>query len=63
MNKDITPRDVCRALLLFHSGGPWTAERRVEWNDLIGEREATTRILCDAARQALATALAPTERP
>ena len=47
-------RDACRAVLLFHSGGEWDEERRNEWHALTGEDEATTKILCDTVRRALA---------
>lgn len=47
-------RDACRAVLLFHSGADWNEERRNEWHALTGEGEATTKILCDTVRRALA---------
>ncbi len=39
------------AVLLFHRGGPWTAEDRERWASLTGETEATTKTLCDFARK------------
>ena len=43
---------LARAVLLFHRGGPWTPEDRAAWKELTGSDEATTRTLCDLARQA-----------
>ena len=53
--------------LLFFSGERWTQERQVEWTDLVrtieretgrifihGKPEATSRVVCDAIRAALA---------
>jgi hypothetical protein len=45
-----------RLPLLFHSGAPWTEERRLEWRSLTGSYEATTKVMCDAIREALALA-------
>lgn len=42
-----------RAVLLFHGAGPWDAEKRIEWSNLTGETEATTKILCNVVRAAL----------
>jgi streptomycin 6-kinase len=41
---------LARAVLLFHSGEPWTTERRATWISLTGSDEATTRVLCNLAR-------------
>jgi hypothetical protein len=41
---------LARAVLLFHRGGPWTAEDRAAWRSLTDSDEATTRALCDVAR-------------
>ncbi len=42
---------LARAVLLFHRGGPWGDEEREAWKALTGCDEATTRVLCDLARQ------------
>lgn len=39
--------------LLFHGGGVWDDAKRLRWADLTGNREATTKVLCDAIREAL----------
>jgi hypothetical protein len=41
---------LARAVLLFFRGGPWTAEDRDVWQALTGTELATTRTLCDLAR-------------
>lgn len=43
--------ELARAVLLFHSIGPWTDEKRAEWTNLTGSLEATTLALCDFARR------------
>jgi hypothetical protein len=45
--------DACRAVLMFHEGGEWTAERRAEWKRITGSDEATTKVLCDHIRLVL----------
>jgi hypothetical protein len=45
---------LARAVLLFHSGHPWTGSLRNEWVMLTGEEEATTKVLCDLARRLMA---------
>jgi hypothetical protein len=51
----MTPLErLARAVLLFHSGHPWTGSLRNEWAALTDEEEATTRVLCDLARRLLA---------
>lgn len=42
--------------LLFHSSEPWTAERCNQWDILTGSTEATTKVMCDAIRAAIAKA-------
>lgn len=42
-----------KAVLLFHSGTPWTAEKYSEWHLLIGKAEITTKVLCDMIREVL----------
>jgi len=46
---------LAKAVLLFHGGGPWFARDRELWSALTGEREATTKVLCDLARRIRAT--------
>lgn len=41
------------AVLLFHSGSPWTDEKRAAWRRASGQDEATTKVLCDVVRLAL----------
>jgi hypothetical protein len=48
--------DALRLVLLFHAGGPWDAERQREWLRITGTTEATTKVLCDHIRAALALA-------
>lgn len=47
-------RDACEAVLLFHSGGPWDETKREQWFNLTQETDATTKVLCDTVRKALA---------
>lgn len=47
-------RDALTAVLLFHSGGEWTADKAGVWLRITGTREATTKVLCDHVRSALA---------
>ena len=44
---------LAKAVLMFHSVSPWTAEKRFEWQALTGTEEATMRTLCDFARRCL----------
>ena len=46
--------DVVEALLLFYEAPYWTAAERAQWLRLTGQTEATTRVLADCARAALA---------
>lgn len=41
------------ATLLFHSAAPWSPDKRDEWHVLTGSDSATTKMLCDVAREAL----------
>ena len=55
MTADISNLDrLARAVLLFHRGGRWTGQDRNEWVMLTGEEEATTKVLCDLAREMMA---------
>jgi hypothetical protein len=47
--------DACRATLLFY-GVQWTDAERQAWRNITGREEATTRILCDTIRAAIAAA-------
>ena len=49
----LTARRLACAVLMFHGGGPWSDHERDAWQALTGEREATTRTLCDLARRTL----------
>jgi predicted NUDIX family NTP pyrophosphohydrolase len=44
---------LARAVLLFHRGGPWTDDDRAAWRIVTGEDEATTKVLCDLARETM----------
>jgi len=54
----------CKMTLLFHSASPWDASKRIQWNKLRRQiikdcdkeifEDATTKVLCDAVRAALA---------
>jgi phosphoribosyl-AMP cyclohydrolase len=46
-------RDALELVLLFHEGVFWSNEKSERWAKLSGNREATTRTLCDCAREAL----------
>jgi hypothetical protein len=42
---------LARAVLLFHGAIEWNDEQRELWDALTGQKEATTRVLCDLARK------------
>lgn len=42
---------LARAVLLWHRGGPWSAEDREMWRHYTGSDDATTKVLCDLARR------------
>lgn len=46
--------EVVEAFLLFHDGGYWDAPKASRWKSLTGSEEATTKVLCDFARQVMA---------
>jgi len=46
-------RDALKLVLLFH-GGRWDDAEKTEWHRITGTREATTKVLCDHVRSALA---------
>jgi hypothetical protein len=46
--------DLLKAVLLFHSDGEWTDEKRGEWFNTIQASAATTKTLCNAIRAFLA---------
>jgi hypothetical protein len=43
----------CKAALLFHSSTPWTPEKQKEWVELTGEKDCTTKSLCNFLRRML----------
>ncbi len=49
------------AVLLFHSGRKWDATTRREWSRLVGVPDATTKVVCDVARSAIAKARGETD--
>lgn len=58
IGRDMAPLSLAerlaRAVLLFHQGGQgghWTDHDSEVWLALTGERDCTTRVLCDLARQ------------
>jgi hypothetical protein len=42
---------LAQAVLLFHRGGPWTAQDSETWLAVTGEPDVTNRVLCDLARK------------
>lgn len=46
-------RKFARAVLLYHGAPSWTEKEKREWSELTGNRDATTRVLCDLARAVL----------
>ena len=46
---------LARAVLLFHGASSWCEKEKREWHALTGGREATTRVLCDLARETVAS--------
>ena len=55
-----TPVKALKAVLLFHSAGPWAEEQQRQWVELTGRADVTTKALCDSVRDALAAAEART---
>jgi len=53
--------EALEAVLMFHAGGQWDADKRNRWQVLTGHEEATTKVLCDFVRAALTGA--PREEP
>lgn len=51
-------RNALRLVLMFYAVGPWHQDRRDEWRRLTGTYEATTKVLCDHVRSALAVGAA-----
>lgn len=45
--------NAAKAVLLFHSSGEWTEQKKLEWFLLTQTSEATTKNLCDTIRKAL----------
>lgn len=46
----------CKAALLFHGAAHWTIEEKTKWWNITQRSEATTKILCDTIRKAIAEA-------
>lgn len=46
--------DVLSLVLLFHRGGWWTQDDIGEWLRITGKTDATTKVMCDTIRAALA---------
>lgn len=42
---------LARAVLMFFNGKPWSIEDARMWKDVTGQDDATTRVLCDLARE------------
>lgn len=51
--KNARLREALEACLLFHDSGSWDMEKRLSWQRLTRQSEATTRALCDTLRAAL----------
>lgn len=49
--------NACKAVLMFHRGGPWSEAMRDEWKALTGADEASTRTLCEFVREQLEKAV------
>ncbi len=45
--------EACEMVLLFHSGGEWSDERRRKWERTMGHDVCTTKALCDFVRNAI----------
>ena len=41
------------AVLMFYRGGRWTEQDQRDWQVLTGSADATTKALCDVAREIL----------
>lgn len=52
-------RRACEAVLLFYRAVYWDNAAADRWHELTGSREATTRVMCDTVRAALATKEVP----
>jgi hypothetical protein len=42
--------NIARLPLIFHAGGPLTEEMRLDWQEVTGKEEITTKVMCDAIR-------------
>jgi hypothetical protein len=45
--------EALEAVLLFHSGTPWDSEKRLQWSNIVGHSDATTKALCNFIRSRL----------
>lgn len=48
--------EALEAVLIFHSDSFWSDDKHKRWKEITGKDEATTKILCDKVRQAIAKA-------
>jgi hypothetical protein len=46
---------LARAVLLFHAAPSWDEKEKREWHELTGQMDATTKVLCDLAREVRAS--------
>lgn len=46
-------REALAMVLLFHCGLEWSQHKRAQWFGFTGEKEATTRVMCDEIRMRL----------
>ena len=44
---------LARAVLIFHAGGTWGENERALWREFTRHDGATTKVLCDLAREIL----------
>lgn len=42
-----------QCVLLFYNGGYWNSQTVEKWTQLTGEKDATTRVICDTVRKCL----------
>jgi hypothetical protein len=50
----VTPAErLARAVLIFHAGGTWGENERALWREFTRHDGATTKVLCDLAREIL----------
>lgn len=59
--ENVRLREALALPLMFHAGGKWDEEQRAEWYRLAGTYDATTKVMCDTIRAALALTRAEPE--